>query len=169
MNIIPDDSRVLWRALLGRMEVKWSSVWASTFLLAWLTAKNTRLWKEHPVMISAVAEWWSARLESCRLNDTSPFGYQYFKYHVYDYDLKFPLLYTQSGAKIYTSVGFWKLVDSVNISSNQKGGSKLNSTEARICIFMSNCQLMYVLSLRCLCFQFATEISIAWYIIWFNF
>lgn len=86
MNIIPDDSRVLWRALLGRMEMKWSSVGTSTFLLAWLTAQSMGLWKEHPVMLSAVAEWWSGQITQL----WASFRCQCFKCHVNYCDLQLP-------------------------------------------------------------------------------
>lgn len=110
MNIIPDDSRVLWRALLGRMEVKWSSVGASTFLLAWLTAQSMGLWKEHPVMLSAVAEWWSGQITQL----WASFRCQCFKCRVYCCDLQFPVSHTQPGAEVSTQAGFWKLVESVD-------------------------------------------------------
>lgn len=102
MNIIPDDSRVLWRALLGRMEMKWSSVGASTFLLAWLTTQSMGLWKEHPVMLSAVAEWWSGQITQL----WASFRCQYFKCHVYYCDLQFPISYTQPGAEVSATRSF---------------------------------------------------------------
>lgn len=96
----------------------------------------------------------------------APFGCQYFECHMYDYDLQFPVLYPQPGARISSRVGFWKLMDSVDSSPNQKGARKVSSTEAKTYILMSNWQLMYVFFLRCFCFRFATELSIVCYNIW---
>lgn len=114
MNIIPDDSRVLWRALLDRMEMKWSSVGTSTFLLAWLTAQSMGLWKEHPVMLSAVAEWWSGQITQL----WASFRCQCFKCHVNYCDLQLPVSYTQSRAEVSTQVGFWNPMESVDSSHN---------------------------------------------------
>lgn len=68
------------------------------------------------------------------------FGCQYFKCHVYDYDLQFHVLYTQPGAKMSSRVGFWKVMDSVDRSPNQKGAVKVSLGEARIYILISNYQ-----------------------------
>lgn len=119
--------------------------WASTFLLAWLTAKSMGLWKEHPVMLSAVTEWWNVSLEGWRPKNTALriIWVQYFKYRMYHYDVQFSVIRMQSGAKISTRVGFWKLIDSVDSSPNQKGTVKVTSTEIRISILMSNWQCMF--------------------------
>lgn len=105
---------------------------------------------------------WKAEGQMTQLQ--ASFCCQYFKCHEYNYDLKFPVLYIQMGTKNCNRVGFWKLMDLVESSPKLQ-----SSTKARLCILISNCQLIYVLSLRCLSFQFVTELCIACCIIWFSF
>lgn len=51
---------------------KWiPSQWTVSISFLWITAKTMGLCKEHPVMLPAVAEYWSAYLKSWRPNDTA--------------------------------------------------------------------------------------------------